>query len=545
VSEDGEQSSAAAAACRVPMRDGTRLATDVYLPGRPGRIPTVLARTPYGKRGNPVWYDAIGRLFADSGMAFVAQDTRGQHDSEGTPAPFTPEASDGYDTCEWIVGQPWSDGTLAVFGESYAGYTALAAAASGHPAIRAAALRNTTTDIDGDWLRHQGVLRLEFLTLWAFVAWCANDSAVPTLDWAIRPLSAHLPAIAAGRTSAALDRWAREAHRPAVDASAQGSSLLSKVRVPAHFTAGWWDLFIRGELRDWSQHAATGLESHLRVEATDHAGRDWSEGPTADPLVDLDVLATTVPTLLHNELAFLRRHLLGLGSTSAADAVTWTLTNVGPQTSPTWPPPDVESRRLHLGDAELARRGPEGGSLAPRPDHLAVEARWQHDPRRLVPSLDGEAVGGLFHAPDERLTQVRDDVLTFTSDVAREPWDLAGPISADLRVRAADVGGHIMVKLCDVYPAGDARRIVDGAARLDGGEQQVRVDLGATGYRVRTGHRLRLEVSSSAFPRYIWHPGTTDDPWDATRTQTRPSGLLTGPSGSSLVLTVLRRPIAT
>jgi hypothetical protein len=114
----------------VPMRDGTRLATDVYLPDRPGRLPAVLARTPYGARGNAVWFPAIGRLFADNGLAFVAQDTRGHYASEGIAAPFECEASDGYDTCEWIVQEPWSDGTLAVFGESYVGYTALDTVAS-------------------------------------------------------------------------------------------------------------------------------------------------------------------------------------------------------------------------------------------------------------------------------------------------------------------------------------------------------------------------------------------------------------------------------
>ena len=103
-----------------------------------------------------------------------------------------------------------------------------------------------------------------------------------------------------------------------------------------------------------------------------------------------------------------------------------------------------------------------------------------------------------------------------------------------------------MAKLCDVYPTGEARRIVDGAYRLDGdADAVVTVDLGHTGYRLRPGHRLRLEIASSAFPRYIWHPGTTADPWDAVRTKVRESGLQTGPVGSSLVVTVLPHHRAT
>ena len=170
-----------------------------------------MARTPYGTQGNPVWFAAIGQLFADNGMAFVAQDTRGHHGSEGVPVPFEHEATDGYDTCEWISRQSWSDGTLAVFGESYVGYTAFATASTGHPAIRAAALRATTTDVAGDWLRHQGVLRLDFVVRWALAAWSGRDNLAPELDWDLRPLRSVVPAVAPDRVPAILDTWARGA----------------------------------------------------------------------------------------------------------------------------------------------------------------------------------------------------------------------------------------------------------------------------------------------------------------------------------------------
>jgi putative CocE/NonD family hydrolase len=528
------------------MRDGTRLATDVYLPLRSGHVPAVVARTPYGARDNAVWFNAIGRLFADNGMAFVAQDTRGHYGSEGVAQPFEHEARDGYDTCEWIVRQAWSDGTIAAFGESYVGYTALAAASSGHPAIRAAALRATSTDIAGDWLRHQGVLRLEFVVRWALAAWSGRDNIAPDLDWAIRPLRAIVPAVVPDRVPAVLDAWARGAGPGRLRGQNAGwPSLIDELRVPSHFTAGWWDLFARGELRDWARHVGrVNHPSRLVVEATDHAGHDWSDGPTPDPLADFDALAARMPTVLGAEVTFLRRHLLGGGDIPDAAPVTWMLTHVGQQVSPSWPPPGAESLCLYLGDAGQARRGPEGGSLSTRPDHIPMEARWRHDPANLVPSLEGEAIEGWFRRPDERLTQVRDDVLTFTTDTAREPLDLAGPVTADLAVRGSPTGGHVMAKLCDVYPTGEARRIVDGAHDLNGDADAVvvvTVDLGQAGYRLRPGHRLRLEIASSAFPRYIWHPGTTADPWDAVPTRPRDMGLRTGPGGSSLTLRVLPR----
>ncbi len=197
-------------------------------------------------------------------------------------------------------------------------------------------------------------------------------------------------------------------------------SLIDELRVPSHFTAGWWDLFGRGELRDWARHAGRGQRrSRLVVEATDHAGHDWGDGPTPDPLADFDALAARMPTVLGAEVAFLRRHLLGADDSPGRGTGDLDADACRPAGRPrSWPPPGAESLCLHLGDAGQARRGPEGGSLSTRPDHIPMEARWRHDPRNLVPSLEGEAVEGWFRRPDERLTQVRDDVLTFTSDAA-------------------------------------------------------------------------------------------------------------------------------
>jgi putative CocE/NonD family hydrolase len=527
------------------MRDGTRLATDLYLPRRPGRVPAVMARTPYDMRGNPVWFEGIGQLFADAGMAFVAQDTRGHHRSEGSAEPFAHESGDGFDTSEWIIQQGWSDGSLAVFGESYVGFTALAAAASGHPAIRAAALRSTTSDIAGDWLRHQGVVRLEFVTRWALAAWSGRDNLAPELDWTIRPLRAHVPSIVPERVPPVLDPWVRGAGPARLWPDDAGwPSLIDRLRVPTHVTAGWWDLFQRGALRDWARHAAHGPSaSRLLVEATDHAGHDWGDGPTPDPLADLDGLAARLPTILEGELAFLRRHLLGLDPRHADPVVTWTLAHAGPHAADVWPPPGLQPLRLHLVDGGRAHHGPEGGGLSQRPDRVPVNAVWRHDPKDLVPSPEGDAAGGWFRRPDERRTQVREDTLTFTSEPFRGSLDLAGPVIAELALHASDVGGHVMAKLCDVYPAGEARRIADGASLVpaDAGETVVHVDLGQTGYRVRPGHRIRLEIASSAFPRYIPHPGTREDPWDAVATQVIQTAVRTGPGGSSLLLQVLRQ----
>lgn len=531
----------------IVARDGTRLATDIYLPKRPARVPAVMARTPYGKASNIVWFPAIGRLVADSGMAFVAQDTRGHYDSDGMLAPFD-EGSDGWDTLEWIVRQPWSNGTAAVFGESYVGFTAIQAAATGHPALRAAALRNTGTDIAGDWLRHQGVLRLEFVLRWAFAAWSGKDNLAPEVDWRLRPLRriAREAALAVGpdRFPSVLDRWAvGDGQAQIMGAHDAGPSLIDRVRVPTHLSTGWWDLFVRGAIRDWTRLAGRPGDDHrLVVESSDHAGHDWGDGPTPDPLAGFDALAATMPVVLASELAFLRKHLLATGNFSPA-RVSWMLTHAGPRTSPTWPPPGASPLTLHLADGGRATRSPEGGSLSFRADRVPVTVRWRHDPSDPVPALEGESVAGWFRRPDERQTQVRDDVLTFTTEPFREPLDLAGPLIAELVVTSPHVGGQVMAKLCDVYPDGPARRIADGASLVDSRPDGAvtRVELGDSGYRVREGHRLRLEVAASAYPRYALHLGTLADPWTSTTARSTEMALGTGPAASCLHLTVSAR----
>ena len=120
----------------VPMRDGMRLATDVYLPPRPAGLPAVLVRLPYDKCARYTFMPQIAPFVTDRGYAFVVQDVRGKFRSEGETLPFVHEVEDGYDTLEWIAAQPWSDGAVGMWGDSYYGYTQWAAVASGHPALR-------------------------------------------------------------------------------------------------------------------------------------------------------------------------------------------------------------------------------------------------------------------------------------------------------------------------------------------------------------------------------------------------------------------------
>lgn len=505
----------------VPTPDGVRLATDIYLPQpHAGRVPAVVLRTPYDMRWEATLFGRLGELFANEGFAFVAQDARGRFRSDGEPEPFVHEASDGHATFDWIVGQPWSNGRAALIGDSYAGIAALLAAGTHHPALRALAIVNTSTDPMREWLHRQGILRLQFAVSWALAAWSGPGLCLADIPWHHRPLEGLIGAAAAGRQSPALERWARGgATARAWERDPGWPGLIDRVAVPAFFRTGWWDLFARGTLRDWARlRSKTGIVHPLVVEPTDHDYNRWEDDPTPNPLDDTDFAAELLARRHAAEFRFLRAALAGERLPARrGGSVEWTLTHGGGRRSDTWPPQGAAVLRLHLADGGRARTGPEGGSLWTRRDALGGAVRWDHDPAAPVPSLEGDIAAHRLRRPDEREVQVRDDVLTFTGAPLRADLDLAGPAALTVAVSTSAPAGHLMAKLTDVYPEGPARRIVDGAAAFGGGPDaaMVRVDLGHTGYRVRAGHRLRLEVAASAFPRYIWAVGTDADPWTA------------------------------
>lgn len=529
----------------VPMRDGIRLATDVYLPtgagDSRGRVPVVIARVPYDKRGEVSFLPPIAGLLNDRGLALVAQDVRGKFCSEGIAVPIAQELTDGADTIDWIVRQSWCDGRVVPFGDSYGGFTAWAAAASGHPAVAAVCPRVTTLAIARDWMYRGGVFRLQLIAGWAAFAWSGSDLANLELDWSVRPLRELVQRALPGRSSP-LEDWRR---RPAtesawVDVAAPPSALARQVRAPVLLSGGWWDVFQRGLIEDWIALRALGSLAHLRLEASDHEFHRWADTPAVDLSANPELRARRLPELLQPTLDFVRTVLRG--ENPGGPAVQWEVTNGPWRASDSWPPPGRRDLLLQLVDAARALLGPEGGGLAERGHAGRTSVDWTHDAEDLVPSLDPYPWAILTVHPDERDVEIRDDVLTFTGDPAFRAFDIVGRCRAVLEIGARSRSTHVMAKLVDVYPEGTARRILEGAraVTLDGRTASVEIDLGYTAYRVRPGHRLRLEVAASSFPRYLWHPGTDEEPWDAVAGAQVEHRLIIGDGASYLVLPVAR-----
>ncbi len=528
----------------VPMRDGVRLATDVYLPGGAGPWPVILIRLPYDKDGRYTFMPALAPHVTGRGYAFVVQDVRGKFRSEGETLPFVHEADDGYDTLDWIDAQPWA-GPVGMFGDSYYGFTQWAAVASGHPALRAIVPRVTSAQL-GRWLSG-GVQPLYGAQ---YLAECWTDTRMHTwpIDWSRRPLAEVFDDgfAAIGRRSQGFDRALRAADGD--ETSPHGDHPFDRLAIPVLHCVGWFDNISPDHMRDYARLVADPRVASLQyliADATDHENYQLADTPVPERLdhdVNDEALERMIPGYLGPALDFFDVFLAATRDPDTLPRVRWRLGADEWRASAAWPPPESRELRLVLGDGAAAGRDEGGGVLAADVEGRSV-AGWVHDPDDLVPSTVVDPFAFLHELPDEGAVEGRRDVLTFTGRPLTEPLELAGPVRALLRVGSSGPSMDVHVKLVDVEPDGRALMLLRGqrAVATPGDDPvAVTVDLGHTGYRLEPGHRLRLHVASSDFPLYVPHPGTDADPWFATETVANRQLLVCGGTDpSSISITVL------
>ncbi|MEU6998769.1 CocE/NonD family hydrolase [Nonomuraea sp. NPDC046570] len=539
---------ARADATMLRLRDGVRLATDVYLPeSNRQNLPTVLVRLPYDKCGRYTFMPEIAAYLTAHGFAVVAQDVRGKFRSEGERFPFVNEAADGYETIEWIVAQPWSDGTVGMLGDSYYGFTQWAAVSSGHSALRAIVPRVTGSRFM-DMFSPDVVPKLPLYewVLHTFTTEGMLDGPVlPAKPLAgLHPLpeyAAHMGTLLGDLVRACGDSSLLRRAFPT-------GSPAPVMKLPALHMGGWWDNLQRSQLDDWRWVGSSPAAAHqfLRMNATDHEDFELREdgAPIEDHEVDDDALVRYLPRMLDEPIRFLDHYLSGRPGPWRAPRVRYRVANSGWQIADRWPGGDVDLVELHLTEGERALSGADGGSLRNRPGGTGTRVSWTHDPQNPVPYLVDVEWSQLSGLPDEQVVHSRDDVATFTGEAQNTPFDIVGPVEVALTVDSAASSTHVIVRLLDVFPSGRARMVLEGAeiASTAVGPARVRVRLGDTAYRVRPGHRLRLAISSSCFPLYLVHPGNDEDPWHASSSRPARQTLhLGGSDGATLRLPIRRR----
>jgi uncharacterized protein len=298
-------------------------------------------------------------------------------------------------------------------------------------------------------------------------------------------------------------------------------------------------------MRDYTQlHAnpAWAAVQYLIADSHDHENYHLSLAPIADSDdhgTDDAALERMLTGYIDPALDFYDVFLKGERPVESLPRVQWHLGHVGHRQSATWPPTGAEVVRLFLAD--LGAAGSEGTLTWDEPAG-SEEATWTYDPQDLVPSAVPNSFAFLHEYPDERRLADRADVLVFTSEPVTSAVDLAGPVDLHVAVSTDAPTTHLFAKLYDVDPDGAAHMVVRGQAELleTAGDRLLRIELGHTGYRFRTGHALRLIVTSSDFPEFVPHPGTAENPWLAVDTAPSTQTLRGGPGlAPYLALTVV------
>jgi hypothetical protein len=508
---------------RAPMRDGVRLAADVYLPAGSGgaldaRFPTVLIRMPYGKREAYCYMPAHGKYWARRGFACVIQDVRGRWASEGRFEPFVNEAADGHDTISWVADQPWCDGNVGMTGESYYGYTQWAAAIDSHPALKCVAPGDTAADIYGSWVYNGNAFCLQTMGEWSYGMNGRRDRNPYRFDPWHLPL--HEVSAVTGTPSPTYEEWiehpAREAYWDAVNVCQS----YEHIAIPMMHWGGWYDVFLNGTIGGWQGMKGQAREDAFRdtqslvIGPTDHELSPDFTGKIGR--VELNGHGYTHDRVLR----FMTRWLRG---DESADEARVRLFVVGRNEwieGNDWPPVGVTRQEYFLhGDGTA---GEAGGTLSPAAPDDQLPDSYTYDPADPVTYWLGVNIWECGrHLGDRREVERRADVLTYTSEPLAAPLEAVGPLSVTLYAATTATDTDFTATLVDVSPDGYAHHVQEGIvrARYRGGDavecpvtpgevEEYFIDMWALGYEFAAGHRLRLEISSSNFDRYDRNPNT-------------------------------------
>ena len=501
----------------VPMRDGVRLATDVYLPDAAGPFPTILVRLPYGKTDPHCALPPVARHWTRKGYACVVQDVRGKWGSEGVfkPADGRTETDDGYDTLDWLARQDFCNGAVGMWGESYYGFTSYAGATSGHPALRAIAPGNIGVD------RYRNVFRggaFQFNTMgnWALSMVVSTVQDVIAADPWHLPLS-EIPA-KAGLVSPYYHEMLANPRRGAFWAERSLLQAHERVRIPVLCWGGWYDNFLGGQLHDFriltERNRAAGLDHiHLFVGPWDHSG----SAETTDR-IGANYVGLHGAHRWDKYQAFFDHYVMGLdnGFERGPRVEYFTMCANEWRGAASWPPPEAVATPFYLSSGGRANTLAGDGLLSLVPPGDEPPDHYDYDPRDPVADTVEMNCWSIAAALRDRSdVERRGDVLVYATPPLAEPLELTGPIEVVLHAASSAVDTDFWAGLVDVNPAGYATLIQDGIIRasarlgdapappLTPGEVVAyRIDLWATSYELKAGHRLRLEVSSSCFNKF-------------------------------------------
>ena len=553
-----------------PMRDGTKLSADVFRPTF-GRHPVLLQRTPYGKRtlvGAQALLDAMRA--ARSGFAVVIQDVRGRGASEGEFQPFLNESSDGYDTVEWAAIQPWSNGDVAMYGSSYMGATQWQAAIATPPSLVSMCPAQATADYFEGRSYRGGAFELGSLLSIALFGLgsgsldrvARNRSERSRLWQEARDLLSDLTTLSScsistlresvlGTVAPYFFDWYEHKHRDEYWEEMAVIGKYGNVTVPALHISSWYDPYLLGTITNYMgmrDHGGSTLarkNQFMLIGPWTHYACRTSLAGTArigqmdaglSALTDLDALqiAWFLKWLRDDDSAWrmqshVRVFVMGEGSWRNEDD---------------WPLARAKPHCMYLHSEGNANTVAGDGSLSLTEPNRERPDRFGFERSNPVPTLGGAHLileSSYPHgAMDQQQIEARPDVLVYSSEPLTAPLEVTGEISAELWVTSNTPSADIVAKLVDVYPDGRALNVCDGIRRLTQLNSDeptcVNIELGSASQLFGDTHRIRLDISSSNFPRF-------DLPFESTTKQDKSETTLFHDAScpSHLIIPVVQR----
>ena len=511
------------------MRDGAHLAANIFLPAEHARVPAILVRTPYG-RGADITPNY--QAFVDHGYAVVVQDVRGRYESEGVFQPLHQEPADGDDTLNWIARQPWSDGKIGMMGGSYVGIVQWKVALLNNPHLKAIfPVVSGYDDYRDRFYSTGGAMKLGNR-----LEWMSENQKAPGYHPDFSKFVLHLPL----RTADILATgWTSEMYREAVDHPAFDSfwraistrEQIQRIHIPVFSVGGWYDNFVQSDLEAYAALRKTSGLNRILIGPWPHnmsfqfPGVDF--GPDAAVPVRALQLEWFDQWLMGKDTPLLSKPPVKI---FVMGANKW-------REEGEWPPEQARAQKLFLVSSGRANSLAGDGALDEKPKWRASEDRYIFDPRDPVPTLGGPVCCNPRIFPwgpmDQRPVEKRQDVLVYTSRPLKQQVEAIGPVTAVLYVATSATDTDFTAKLVDVFPDGSARNLTDGILRLryrnslekpeaarEGEIYRINVDAGVTSNVFLKGHRIRVEISSSNFPRFDRNPNTSGPVADAIALRT-------------------------
>ena len=483
------------------MRDGVKLAADVYLPQGQGPWPVIVTRTPYGKTN--MFRAAGGGHFLAAGYAYVVQDVRGKGHSQGFYAAFVNDIEDGYDTIEALAKEPWSNGKLGITGTSAMGITSNMAAIAQPPHLKAAYVIVAPNET--------------FMT--SFLGGVPKDK--DTVGWMKGQ----------GVSDEAIARSLAGATRSVFTERLGPGPLIRYAAIPMWNVGGWYDIFNTGSVANFQylqNHGLAGARGNQRLTMGPFGHGDLS-GDLAYP--GDDKLAGAMAGTSANDLRWFDYWLKGVQN-GVMDEPPVDLFVMAAARRGAYSP---KNHWIHAGNWPLDYRATryfltaDLGLTKAAPSAEAAKTSYRFDPANPVPTFGGANLTFERGPQDQRQVKARQDYLRFQTPVLDRDTTIAGPVSVELYGATDGPDTDFEAKLVDIYPDGYEALVLDAPIRAryrngrnpedvkmmtPGAPEKLTIDMWNTAITFEKGHRIALHVTSSNSPRFVVNHNNGDTPGD-------------------------------